>query len=169
MSEYYSTEMSDEAMAEATDRALRSGRVDLSNLLYGIRMLRDGNRMKDPISRADRLLLAMRAFEEAVEAAEQVAERLGSDAPLAAAEQARKQMEPQFFQLSSECLRVFHEERREVLAKSKSGKRQLISALATLKKLKRLCARYQEEPIAGQFDEVWQYWQDQADLLADYD
>ena len=141
-------------------KALRAGRNDIVRLCYSLRMIQDANRIQDPISKADRFLLAVNAMREGVAAARQV----DSEA-VETARRALNDFEPQYEQLSIQCIENYHAERREVLGKSASGKRQLSSARATLKKLKRLESRYPDDAPGRCFRRVWQYWQDQEALL----
>lgn len=168
MGQGYSTQMSAEELLAATESAVRNGRSDTALMLYALRMIRDANHIADPIAKADRFNLAMTAFQKAATEAEAIAKRTGIQKSLQQARNAVAAFEGQYVELSLACLDAYHEERKATLAKSNSGKRQLASARATLKKLKRLETRYTEGPLAERFGTLWAYWQDQEVLLRQY-
>lgn len=149
--------------------AIKGGRNDLLKLSYGVRMLRDANGFKDPIAVADRLILAMDAFTQASVEADKLERMYKVSEPLTNALEITKDFFPQFQEISLQCFERFNADRKQKIAKFKSGPQQLKSARATIKQLERLHGRYTHASVGGKFDELWGYWQDQAAILEQYD
>lgn len=162
-------ESTDAEFAAFIGRAGRAQRNDLVQLAYGVRFARDANTMKDPIAIADRLDLAYAAFIQASVFAKSIKDRLGTDEPLAYAIGIAKNFYPQYIEFTTNCFNAFHDDRKEKLAKFKSGPQQLKSARASLKKLERLRGRYKNQVLIDRFAFIWEYWTDQVALLSQYD
>jgi hypothetical protein len=162
------TRMTTEEIAEAHRTALRSGRVDLCKLLYAIGILKDANAIKDLIAKASRYSDAMKSMLEARQFAEALGKKHNTREPLEAVETAIEQFEGQYVQLTLQCLESYHSQRKEILWKMKSGKRQLASAQSTIRKMECLCNRYEVDPLKKCFDAIWGFWQDQLSILEQY-
>jgi hypothetical protein len=132
-------------------------------------MIGDSNAMKDPIARADRLDLALRAMQQSVLEAGMLASSTGDGEYLEAANRALIDFEPQYLELTTSLLEEYHTSRIATLRRSKSGSRQLVTSRATLKQLSRLKDRYTEDPLRELYDRIWNFWNDQTALLTKYD
>ncbi len=148
---------------------MRAGRQDLLHLAYAVRMISDANRLKSPISKADRFYLAHDAFQKAVAEAKSIQASTGESAPLENASRAHLSFESQYEELTIQCLEVYHAERLSVIEKTSSGKRQLKSSQVTLKELSKLDGRYEFGMLKKTYEKVLNYWKDQELLLSSYD
>lgn len=149
--------------------ALKAGRFDLQHLAYAVRMTNDANRIKNPLSKADRFDLAYHAFAKAIAEAKLIEEQTGDTGPAKYAMSTYASYRPQYESLSIQCIEAYHDERLAVLRKTKSGKRQLVSTRVTLKAFSKLEGRYQPGPISSVYEKALGYWRDQEILLAAYD